>query len=88
MIDKLPSEMLCYVADFLLGPRSTPISHGMALAMTCQAIYEVVRPRLNKKLTQNPKNWAGDRIICVSYEGIQGDLPPDVFTQAEIIEYH
>jgi len=60
----------------------------MALAMTCQAIYEVVRPRLNKKLTQSPKNWAGDRIICVSYEGVQGDLPPDVFTEAEIIEYH
>jgi len=86
LIQTLPPELLCYIAAFLLGPRSTPISHGMALSMTCQAVYEVMCPQLNKKLTQNPNNWSGDRIISVSREGVQGDLPLDVFAQEGIDE--
>ena len=87
LVVKLPPELLCCVADFLLGMRRTPIADCVALAMTCQTVYAIVRPRLNKKLAHGYKSWAGDRLICVGDNGYIGDLPSNVLSQAEIDEY-
>jgi len=87
LLSTLPTELLTLIGQFVLGPRWKPIVDCMSLATTCQMLYDILRPLLNKCLAQHPRDWVGDRIICVSDDGGNCRVPRGRFTASELVEY-